>query len=163
MGARSRRRWTRATALSIWAMLAAHPPLAALGITVTGSWSQTIGPANLVSGAGSDLANPYVSGAAQIILSFTGIGSKDYHVTVQRVDTSWNSNLNLYVQRTSAQGNITGGATYMLVTTTAQTFFNGAGNPSPSNVNVQVKLDGVSLQVPPAAYTTGLTFTVLSP
>ena len=145
-----------AVVLSAAPTLAKHP-----GITVTGSWSQTIGTVNLASGAGSDLANPYASSSSQLVLDINGTtGNGNSYVTVQRVDTSWNSNLNLYVQRTSGGSNVSGGTTYLLVTTSAQTFFTETQDVT---VNVQVKLDGVSLQVPPATYATGLLFTVIQP
>lgn len=137
--------------------------LAAVTITVTGSWSQTVGASNLASGAGSNLSNPVASPTDQLSIavgSGSGSGSGNSHVTVQRVDTGWNSNLNIYVQMTSNNGTVSGGTAYLLVTTSPQTFITEKGNPT---VGVQVKLDGLSLQVPPGTYTTGLLFTVIQP
>lgn len=154
---RSDRRWAPAAALAVLAC--AVSASAAPSIAVTGSWSQTIGPANLNAGAGSDLPSVYTSAGNQVLL---GLSDPSWRVSVQRVDASWNSNLNLYVQRTSdgstPNGTIAGGTAYQLVTPSAQSFFTGTKNFT--NIAVQVQLTGVSLQVPPAAYSTGLTFTI---
>ena len=154
---RSRRRWAPAVALAVLAQAVCVS--AAPSITVTGSWSQTIGSASLSAAAGSDLVGTYTSAADQVLLD---LSDPRWRVSVQRVDAFWHSNLNLYVQRTSngstPNGTISGGTAYQSVTTSAQSFFTGTKNFS--NIAVQIQLSGVSLQVPPATYTTGLTFTI---
>ncbi|MDE2039906.1 MAG: hypothetical protein KGO96_09290 [Elusimicrobia bacterium] len=144
----------------------AAPALAAgtADVSVSGSWSQTIGATALVSGPGSDLTASYVGGPSDIVLAVTINGNHSWNVNVRRVDSLWNQNLNLYVQRTSdgtaGSGQVSGGTAYQLVTASDQLFF--SGTKSQSGFAVQVKLDGVSLQVPPADYSTTLTFTVVA-
>lgn len=160
---RRSKRFAAAAALALAALSARAPAAQAAGrITVTGSWSQTINSSNLTGGAGTDLTSAYTSAGNQVLLSISNtVGTHNWNVTVRRVDAVWNSNLNLYVQRTSdgtaSAGNVSGGTSYQLVTTSDQLFFTGHNNAN--NFAVQIQLNGVSLQVPPASYTTTLTFT----
>jgi hypothetical protein len=100
-------------------------------VTITGSWSLTIGSGNLQGGAGSNLTSTYTStsGAISMALSATYRWST-WSVSVNRVDTSWNANFVLQIERTgngSGSGTIAGGTTYLTITTTSQTFVTGTG------------------------------------
>ncbi len=87
--------------------------------------------------------------------------SGNWGLDVKKIDTNWHSNLHLHVKRTSdgtGSGTISGGDSYQEVTDIDQSFF--SGNSDRSNVNVQLKLTGVSIQVPPDTYTTTIYYTV---
>ena len=131
-------------------------------ITVTGSWSETIDGTDLQFGAGSDLVDTYESQSDQIIIDVTGAIGKSWRVDVSKVDGNWHGNFHLYVRRTSdgtGSGSITGGTAYQEVTDTDQIFFEGSLDRP--DVNVQLKLEGVSIQVPPDTYSTTVYYTVI--
>ncbi len=132
-------------------------------ITVTGNWSVTIGSSDLVSGAGSDLTNFYESTADAVIIDVDVAGAGEWSVDVKKVDSNWHSNFQLFVKRTSdgsgpGSGYISGGTSYQEVTDTNQSFFSGAYDRS--DIDIQLKLDNVSVQIPADTYTTTVTYTV---
>ena len=132
----------------------------ALDITVTGDWSETINASDLISGAGSDLIGGYETASNAVSLSISGT-TGTWRIDVKRVDSTWPGDLILYVKRTSdgtGSGSISGGQSYQEVTDTDLSFFSGNGDRS--NVNVQLKLTGVSIQVPLDTYTTTVYYTV---
>lgn len=126
-------------------------------IDVTGSWSVTIDASDLQSGAGSDLNPSYESASNAVTIDING-GKKDtWRVDVKRVDTKWHGNFHLYVRRTS-NGGLSGGTSYKEVTDTDQGFFSGDFRKT---VDIQLKLGGVSVQIPPATYITTVYYTVV--
>ena len=137
---------------------------AIVSITVTGDWSETINASDLQAGAGSDLISTYesVSNTVSIDISGTAGVSDNWRVDIKKVDSVWHNSFHLYVKRTSdgaGAGSVSGGASYQEVTDIDQSFFSGDNDRS--NINVQLKLDGVSIQVPPDNYTTTIYFTVI--
>lgn len=139
-------------------------PARAIDITVSGDWSRTITASDLQAGAGSDLASTYESASnqASITISGTGGNTDAWRVDVRRTDGTWHANFTLSVQRTgdgSGAGSISGGTAYQAITTTDASFFSGAGDRS--GITVQFKLQGMSVQVAPATYSTTITYTVV--
>ena len=136
----------------------------AIDITTTGSWSRTIDTSDLASGAGSDLAGSYesaVNATVLTILNTTG-NTDNWRADVRRSDSTWHGNFILYIQRTSdgtGGGSISGGLSYTVIGTTDSQFFSGAGDRS--SVNLQYKLTGMSVSIPPNAYSTTVVFTVV--
>ena len=78
-------------------------------------------------------------------------------------DSSWHNDLIVYVKRTSdgqGGGSISGGLDYVFVLTIGQAlFFSGKGDRS--NIAVQYKVTGMSVDVSPATYNTTVVFTVV--
>ena len=136
---------------------------AATSITVTGSWSLSIGQANLAGAAGSDLTSTYASATNQATMTVGGTGGHTWRIDVLRVDTTWHANLHLWLQRTnngtSGGGSGTGGTTYLEVTTTTQTWMTGVGDRS--GFTIQFQLTGVSCAVPAASYSTSIRYTIV--
>jgi len=136
---------------------------AVTSITVSGSWSLTIGQSNLQGGAGSDLTSTYTSATNQATLSVSGTYSHTWRIDVTRVDTTWHANFHLWVKRTgngtSGTGTYSGGTTYLEATTTAQTFMTGAGDRS--GFTLQYQLTGVSTAIPAASYATAIRYTIV--
>ena len=135
---------------------------AATSITVTGSWSLSIGQANLSGGAGSDLTSTYASATNQATLNVSGTVGHTWRIDVLRVDTTWYAGLHLWLQRTnngtSGGGTYSGGLTYLEATTTTQTFMTGAGDRS--GFTLQFQLTGVSTAVPATSYSTTIRYTI---
>ncbi len=132
-------------------------------ISVTGAWDLTLSASNLVSGAGSNLADTYTSAtdAAYIDISvFPYVWN--WQVSVNMTVTSWNSNLQLWARRTgngsSWFGTISGGTAYQQVTTAAQPFF--AGFLNRSSVPIQYQIRNVSALIPAATYTVSIVYTL---
>jgi len=136
----------------------------AIDISAVGSWSDTIDASDLQAGAGSNLIDTYesVAGATVLTISNTTGNTDNWRVDVRRTDTAWHSNLHLYVKRTSdgsGSGSISGGLSYIEITTIDSQFFLGAGDRS--GINLKYKLTGMSVSVPPNAYSTTVTYTVV--
>ena len=144
------------------ALIPAEGVWAAVSISVTGSWFETIDETDLVGGAGSDLRSTYESAADQVSINVVGADKKSWRIDVRKVDTDWHGDLSLYVRRTSdgsGQGQITGGTSYQQLSDTYQEFFSGDRNRK--NVNVQLMLDGVSAQTPCGNYLTTVYYTIV--
>jgi hypothetical protein len=135
---------------------------AVTAITVTGSWSLSIGQANLTGGAGTDLTSTYTSATNQATLGVSGTYSHTWRIDVMRIDTTWHTNLHLWVKRTnngtSGSGSYSGGTTFLDLTTTNQTFMTGAGDRT--GFTLQFQLTGVSTAIPAASYSTTIRYTI---
>jgi hypothetical protein len=137
----------------------------AIDISATGGWSETVDQSDLVSGAGSNLIDNYESATdASSIDVFNTIDKKDkWRVDVRRIDGGgWHGDFTLYVQRTSngnGQGSISGGLSYIEITTTDIEFFSGEG--ALWNIDVQYRSTGMSIDVLPDNYSTTVVFTVV--
>jgi hypothetical protein len=137
-----------------------------IDIAATGGWSETVDQLDLVSGAGSQLVDTYESATTATIIDITNtIDKKDaWRVDVRRVDGGgWLGDFTLYLKRTSdgnGQGSvISGGLSYIEITTTDSEFFSGEG--ALWNVDTQYQLTGMSISVLPANYSTTVIFTVI--
>lgn len=136
-------------------------PVGAIYISVTGSWSETINSLDLQAGAGSDLISTYESSSDQVSISISDT-SGNWRVDIKKIDTNWHNDLHLFVKRTSdgsGFGSISGGESYQEILDTYQTFFNGSGDGS--NIHIQQKLSGVSVQIPPDSYGVTIYYTVV--
>lgn len=129
-------------------------------LTVTGSWTEMIDSLDLQAGAGSDLIDTYESASNTVAIDI--IAPTNWRVDVKKSDTNWHANFQLYVRRTSdgsGSGSISGGTSYQEITDTDQSFFNGTLDRS--NITGQLKLTGVSVQIPVDTYTTTVYYTVV--
>lgn len=149
------------------AMAVALSTASAQTISGSGGWSVTIDSSDLQAGAGTNLVTTLTSSTNAGTLS----GSNSFfnwHVTVQRTGnvplfTPWPNGLNLQVRRTgngTSMLSLTGGTTFMTITTTAQTFFSSPG--ADNSIPLQYRLTGLSLQIRPSGYKTTVTYTILS-
>lgn len=146
-----------------------YPDRRAPRIRVRGGWSETIDASDLKQGPGSQLRGKYqsIASACQIFVWVWGFWNypgkpNTWRVDVRKLDVTWHTSFSLYVRRTSdgvGTGSISGGTNYQKVTNTDQSFFTGSNNRY--RINVQCKLTGVSLSIPPGEYTTTLVFTVV--
>ena len=137
-----------------------------IDIAATGGWSETVDQLDLVSGAGSQQFDTYESATNATVIDITNtIDKKDaWRVDVRRVDGGgWHGDYTLYLKRTSdgnGQGSIiSGGLSYIEITTTDSEFFSGEG--ALWNVDTQYQLTGMSISVLPASYSTTIIFTVI--
>jgi hypothetical protein len=156
---------TLATAALVCGAMGLSGPAPAKDITVLGNWSLTIGPGDLVGGAGTDLNSTYQSNPAQVYVTISNCQNRNdqWHVNVRRTDTVWDSQLQLWVQRTGdgvgSGRSIAGGTTYQQVGLTDGYFFYGQGDRS--SIPVQLELTGVSVSLAPGTYSTTITYTLV--
>lgn len=130
-------------------------------IRVTGSWAVTIDETYL-PGPGSDLLDTYESAPDQILMDIHGQKLNDYQVTIQRSDVVWNSYFHVYARRTSdgnGNGYISGGTDYVQAGTSPQEFFRGGKNRS--NIEIQLRLSGVTVGAEYGTYITNIVYTIL--
>ncbi len=136
----------------------------ALDISVSNNWTTHVDKSDLQGGAGTDLYSIKASASAQANIDISNTtGRKDaWRVEVSRGDTYWPIGLLLAVRRTSkgnGEGKISGGKRYLDITTANQHFFSGKGDRS--NITVQLKLEGISVQITPDIYITNIYYTVV--
>ncbi len=136
----------------------------AIDISVEGVWNEAIDESDLVAEAGSDLIDTYESAANAAGLTVSGCAdnSDNWRVDVRRTDGVWDGDFTLYVKRTfdgEGTGSISGGLSYIEVTTADTIFFSGADDRNA--INLQFKLIGMSINVSPTNYNTLITYTVI--
>jgi hypothetical protein len=157
----------RSTKLAIALLIAAaiissEGVWAAVSISVTGDWFETIDETDLAGGAGSDLVSTYESAADQVSIDIGDAPTESWRVDVRKVDTDWHGDLILYIRRTSdgsGSGSIAGGTSYQQISSTYQEFF--SGNLGRSGVAAQLMLDGVSAGIGCGNYLTTVYYTVV--
>jgi len=154
----------RSAGLSFLATAAAAVALGAATLTVTGSWTVSIGQSNLAGAAGSDLTSTYASTTSAATMSVSGAAGHNWRIDIYRQDTKWDTDLHLWLQRTnngtSGTGTYSGGTSYLEVLTTTQTWMTGNGNRS--GFTLQFQLTGVSCAaIPAASYTTSIVYTIV--
>jgi len=153
----------RPSCIALLALLAASPGHA-LSFTVSGGWSLTVGTSDLAGPAGSGLEPQYQSAANAVLVDISGalLDTEPWTVTIHRVDVSWDGSLSLSMARTSeglGAGSISGGLTLQPLTLTAQTLFQGTGNRS--SIQLQLELDGVSVSIGSRILAAQVVFTLL--
>jgi hypothetical protein len=133
----------------------------AANITITGTWTLSIGVADLTGRPGTNLTANYNSATNQVLMDVTTTGV-NWRVDVLRIDTHWTTLVVLSIRRTgtgSGTGTVTGGGSYMAITPTSQTFVTGSGNRA--GIQLQERITGVSVSIPVDTYTTTVQFTVV--
>jgi len=118
---------------------------------------------DLIAGAGTGLVSSYESAVDAVLLSPNPTPSKPaWRVDVRRVDATWHGDFTLWIRRSgdgTGSGSVSGGTTYLTVTTTDQTLFTGAEDRD--DVPIQFQLTGVSIQIPPGDYETTIVYTIV--
>jgi len=117
-----------------------------------------------ITKAGKNYEHIETSGASHTLLKVNAIVG--WSISAHLSTTSnWDSSLKLYVQRTGNGTGIailSGGTTYIQLTSTPQVFFTGLLNLTASrdNIPIQYKIEGLSVTLPVKTYTTTVTYTV---
>jgi hypothetical protein len=117
-----------------------------------------------ITKAGKNYEHIETSSASQTLLKVNALLT--WSITAHLSSTSnWDSSLKLYVQRTGNGTGIailSGGTTYIQLTSTPQTFFGGLLNllAHRDNIPIQYKIDGLSVILPTKTYTTTVTYTI---
>ena len=137
--------------------------LCAITLTVSGSWDLSIDATDLAGGAGSDLIDTYESDPAAVSLTILDIApAVPWRIDIRKVDLYWPAAFSPYARRTSSgtgSGSVAGGDSYQIITDSDSAFFSGIGDRT--DISIQLKLTGVTIQVPPDSYTTTVQYTVV--
>jgi hypothetical protein len=113
-----------------------------------------------VTEAGDNFTSTITSTSGSLI-KISNASTRYWHISVDRVDVSWNSNLHLWVRRS---GNGTGyyapydGTTFQEVTSIDTYFFAGYGNLS--SIPIQYQVSNISMLIPSGNYSTTIYYTV---
>jgi hypothetical protein len=137
----------------------------AIDIAAAGGWNESVDQSDLISGPGSELIQVYESAAGGTVLDVSSCidDSDNWRIDVRRIDDgSWPGDLVLYLRRTSdgsGGGSISGGLSYVEVSTTDTELFSGTGNRT--GINLQYRLTGMSTSVSPDDYSQTMVFTLV--
>jgi hypothetical protein len=136
-------------------------PLFAADISIVGNWSETVNSSDLIAGAGSDLRSPIKSSTSVAVINISNTNGSSWTVNVKKADLLWPAGTSLAVKRSSdgnGSGSISGGTTYLGLTGNEQIIFSGAGDRS--DIGIQLKLSGLSVDNPPDNYSTSITYRI---
>jgi len=137
--------------------------IAALGADVSsvGDWTETIDANDLIAGAGSNVASQYESVSGMTTLDIANTAGGSWRILARRSDGTWHGSLVLFVRRTSdgsGSGSVLGGASYVQLSTLDTEIFSGTADRS--SIAVQFKLTGMSKDISPNTYSSGIIFTI---
>ena len=116
-------------------------------ISATGVWSTSLTAGDLAAGPGSDLRTPVESAAGQVTLAIDNTVGANWTVAVRNDGLPLPVGVHLSVRVASignGVGSVSGGGSYLALGGAAQTLLSGSGNRS--DVQLQFKLDGVSVR-----------------
>jgi len=151
-------------AISVTFLILSGLSACAVDVYAVGGWTFTIDSSCLVGGAGSNLIDSFESKLDATVINITGTGGSGdaWQVQVRKSSVSQLHGATLYVKRTgdgSGSGTVHGGSSYVAVETSDTDFFEGSGDRT--DITVQYKVSGISINVPPGTYSTVITFTVV--
>lgn len=130
-------------------------------VSSIGNWTETIDANDLVAGAGSNVTSQYESITGSTTLDITNTAGGSWRIVARRSNGTWHGSFTLSLQRTSdgsGSGSIQGGASYVQLSTLDTEIFTGTGDRS--GIAIQVKLTGMSTNVSPNTYSSGVIFTI---
>ncbi|MBD3336071.1 MAG: hypothetical protein GF355_11205 [Candidatus Eisenbacteria bacterium] len=135
----------------------------AVDLALLGSWAAEVEPEGPGAGA-AGAAGGRESSADEVVLSIHNTrGPNDaWRLDVRRSDTKWTDHLTLWVKVTSAgtgEGSVNRRAHYQEITTGDTPLCSGTGDRN--GVCIQLRLTGMSPEVPPDRYLSSIVYTVV--
>jgi len=131
----------------------------ATDILAVGGWSAT---AQII---GTEIVSTYESATNATLLTIADAPGA-WSVDVRRTDHLWDPGLVLSLRRTGngsggsgGSGGISGGTRYQEITPTGASFIQGARNRF--DIPIQMRISGVSVDIPAGTYSTTITYTVV--
>lgn len=118
----------------------------AVGVNLIGNWFEMIGTDDLVMGAGTDFRPSIETAVAGATLDITNTQGAPWTLWVRRDASTLPAAVSIAVHRSSAgtgNGNISGGADYLVVRDYEQILFQGVGDRS--GISLQLRLAGISI------------------
>ena len=144
--------------------------LAQSKVKLQGRWDCFVSASDIIE-AGNDYIGTYESGDSEVQFSVNDgfwpeLLGYNWSVSIRKSDVDWDNTAKIYVQRTSdgtpylLNGTVTGGTSYQQVNDTEMYFF--SGNRGRQNIEIQYRLQGVSVVMKAQTYTTYIIYTVSS-
>jgi hypothetical protein len=130
-------------------------------VSSVGNWTETIDANDLIAGAGSNVTSQYESVTGSTTHDIVNTAGGSWRIVARRADSTWHGNLILFVRRTSdgsGPGSILGGTSYVQLSALDTEIFTGTGDRS--IIAVQFKLTGMSKDISPNTYSSGIIFTI---
>lgn len=130
-------------------------------ISAAGVWSPSLTASDLAAGAGSDLRSPIESGSGQVALTISNTAGASWTVTVRNDGVLWPAGVHISVRVASVgsgTGSVSGAGAYLMLGGAAQTLLSGTGDRS--GVQLQFKLDGVSVRNSFGNYSTNIVYSL---
>lgn len=152
----------RMSALHAWYLtLALAIATPGADVSSVGNWTEIIDANDLIAGAGSNVTSQYESVTGSTTLDIVNTTGGSWRIAARRSDGTWHGNFTLSVRRTSdgnGSGSILGGASYVQISTLDTDIFTGTGDRT--SIAVQFKLTGMSKDISPNTYSSGIIFTI---
>jgi hypothetical protein len=136
-------------------------PVRASDITAVGVWSTSLTASDLAAGAGSDLRSPIEGAAGHVALTISNTAGASWTVTVRNDSVLWPAGVHISVRIASTgsgAGSVSGGGAYLALDGAAQTLLSGTGDRA--DVQLQFKLDGVSVRNSFGNYSANIVYTL---
>ena len=114
---------------------------------------RTVRATDLAAAAGSDFRSPIETDVllATLEISNTGGGAWSVKVAREGSETDWPLGVTVYLKRADA-------GSYQALTPDLKTFFSGTGDYS--NIEILLKLDGVTVQTAPRLYSLTIRYAI---
>ena len=133
-----------------------------MSIYVGNNWNVTVDSSDLLGGPGTNIPSSFESASDHLDITILFADGKSWRVDQRRSDAVWHNDLTLSARRTAngtGGGSISGGTAYQEIETSDRSFFNG--NENRFGIKVQMRLEGVSINIPAATYITTVTYTIV--
>lgn len=126
-----------------------------------GNWYETIGPSELLGGAGTDVSPTIESSAYAGSIDIGNTGGSSWTLLVNRSGASLPDGVTLAVRRNGSGscGTLVGGLDYQNVSDQSQSLFNGTGDCT--GISIQLRLHGLSIQQGPGLYGTTVLYSLV--
>lgn len=132
---------------------------------LSGPWFMSIGSTHLEAGAGSEFLSPVSSDTFIAVLAISNTGGANWNLSIAREgnEAQWPAGVSISLRRSggSAEAGIIDGLTFRALTSDLQPFFSGSGDYA--NVEILVRLDGVTTHTPPGFYSLAIRYAVEVP
>ena len=129
--------------------------------TGTGSWSEIVNSTTSLRGRAAIWSPRFKSSSGQGTLGISNTLTGSWTVKARKNDVNWPSGVNIAVKRTGGGSGfctISGGTSYLTLTTADQTLFSGSLNRS--GIPLQLKTEGLSVSHAPNTYSLNAIYTL---
>lgn len=131
---------------------------------VGGPWMYMAGAAQLEAGAGTDFRSPLVSDVLLAVLQISNTGGASWNLKIALSDSAqWPAGVSILLRRSGGSGEagLSDGLGWRPLTPDPQLFFSGAGDYAA--VEILLRVDGISLRIPPGGYSLNIRYVLEAP
>jgi hypothetical protein len=153
--------WKRGRIVGCFLLLSFISSARASDISAAGVWAPSLTAGDLAAGAGSDLRSQIESAAGQVALTINNTAGASWTVTVRNDGVLWPTGVHISVRVASTgsgAGSVSGSGAYLVLGGAAQVLLSGTGERT--GVQLQFKLDGVSVRNGFGQYSTNIIYSL---